>query len=82
MTKASSPSPHSLLPLQNRFRTKEGQEGAKFKELTKQLEQLQQQLEASQQKLTLDEQSLQQVKGCYHCVRPGVCKLVHDIRLN
>ncbi len=47
--------------LQNRLRTKEGQEGARFKELHKQLEQLREQLDQSQQKLTTDEQSLQQV---------------------
>ena len=47
--------------MQNKFRTKEGQEGARFKELTTKLQQLSQQLEDSQQKLSSDEQSLQQV---------------------
>ncbi len=50
------------LCLQNRPRTKEGQEGARFKELNVQLEQLRQQLGDTQQRLTSDEQSLQQVK--------------------
>ena len=56
------PIPANLCCAQNRFRTKEGQEGARFKELTTKLEQLSKQLEESQQKLSFDEQSLQQVR--------------------
>lgn len=56
------PIPANMWCAQNRFRTKEGQEGARFKELTTKLEQLSKQLEESQQKLSFDEQYLQQVR--------------------